>query len=105
MADTLGSLIDKMITADLKLWNNQEFLYEIRKMSFDEYKNKFFESDDGAKILWDWLMKLCDLNLQRNQYIDEIDEMFISIVKDAMKGKELDKYLQKKHKTYNKGGK
>ena len=30
MADTLGSLIDKMITVDLKMWNNQELLYKIR---------------------------------------------------------------------------
>ena len=30
MADTLGSLVDKLCTVDLKMWNNQEFLYKIR---------------------------------------------------------------------------
>ena len=38
MSDTLGSLVDKLTTVDLKMWNNQELLYEIRRMSFDEYK-------------------------------------------------------------------
>ena len=42
MSDTFGSLIDKLFTVDMKMWNNQEFLYEIRKMSFDEYKQKYF---------------------------------------------------------------
>ena len=29
MADTLGTIIDKLTTVDLKMWNNQELLYEI----------------------------------------------------------------------------
>ncbi len=42
MADTLGNIVDKLITVDLKMWHNQELLYEIRRMSFDEYKKKIF---------------------------------------------------------------
>ena len=41
MADTLGSLVDKLTTIDLKMWNNQEMLYEIRRMTFEEYKIKY----------------------------------------------------------------
>ena len=40
MADTLGSLIDKLFTADTKMWNNQEVLYEMRRLSFEEFKEK-----------------------------------------------------------------
>ena len=102
MADTMGSLVDKLITADLKMWNNQEVLYEIRRMSFDEYKEKYFNSDEGAKLLWETLKRACDLNVQRNQLIDELDEYIIGVVSSAMSGEELDngKYIQRKHKTY-----
>jgi hypothetical protein len=102
MADTLGSLIDKLTTVDLKMWNNQEFLYEIRRMTFDEYKSKYFETEDGAERLWNYLKKACDLNIQRNQLIDEVDEKVVEIIKDAVKGEDLDsgKFIQRKHKTY-----
>lgn len=102
MADTLGSLIDKLITADMKMWNNQELLYEIRRMSFEEYKAKYFESQDGAEALWATLKKACDLNVQRNQLINEIDLKIIEMVEARDSGEELDngKFLQRAHKTY-----
>jgi hypothetical protein len=102
MADTLGSLIDKLTTIDLKMWNNQELLYEIRKMTFDEYKAKYFETEDGAKNLWECLKRACDLNVQRNQLIDEVDEKVVEIIQASVSGEELDngKFIQRKHKTY-----
>lgn len=102
MADTLGGLIDKLFTADMKMWNNQELLYKIRRMTFDEYKKEYFETEVGAKDLWDSLKKACDLNIQRNQLIDEIDMKIIEIVKAAVNNEELDNgsFVQKKHKTY-----
>ena len=102
MADTLGSLIDKLTTVDLKMWNNQELIYEIRKMSFEEYKQKYFETEDGAKTLWERLGKACDLNIQRNQLINEIDTKIIELVEAKLEGQELDngKFLQRAHKTY-----
>jgi hypothetical protein len=104
MADTLGSLIDKLITSDLKMWNNQEILYEIRKMSFEEYKEKYFIDEEGAQKLWGFLKKSCDLNVQRNQIIDEIDEKIIEMIlyaKDNHYNLDFkEKYLQRKHKTY-----
>jgi len=101
VADTLGGLIDKLFTADMKMWNNQELLYDIRRMTLNEFKEKF-QSDEGIESLWKCLEKVCDLNVQRNQFIDEIDEMIVSIIRDALSGKELDggKYIQRKHKTY-----
>lgn len=102
MSDTLGAIIDKLTTVDLKMWNNQELLYEIRKMSFDEYKRKYFEDHEGAQKLWSCLKKACDLNVQRNQLIDEVDQKIIELVADALQGKDLDsgKHIQRKHKTY-----
>jgi hypothetical protein len=102
MADTLGTLVDKLTTVDLKMWNNQELLYEIRRMSFEEYKAKYFSSEDGANLLWESLKKACDLNVQRNQLINEIDEKIIEIVNARLGGEDLDngKFLQRAHKTY-----
>jgi hypothetical protein len=102
MSDSLGGLIDKLFTIDTKMWVNQDLIYEIRRMTFEEYKAKYFESEEGAKDLWDCLKKACDLNVQRNQLIDEIDEKVVEMVKAAKDGEELDagKFIQRKHKTY-----
>lgn len=102
MSDTLGGLIDKLITIDMKMWNNQELIYEIRRMTFEEYKAKYFTSEEGAEQLWKSLQKACDLNVQRNQLIDEIDQKIVEIVESSQSGEELDngKFIQRKHKTY-----
>mgnify|MGYP003628582379 CR=1 FL=1 len=102
MADTLGGIIDKLITVDMKMWNNQELIYDIRRMSFEEYKDKYFENEEGAQLLWEGLKKACDLNLQRNQLIDEVDVKIIEMVEAALNRESLDsgKFLQRKHKTY-----
>jgi hypothetical protein len=102
MADTLGNVIDKLITIDMKMWNNQELLYEIRRMSFDEYKTKYFDTQEGAEELWLCLKKACDLNVQRNQLINEVDEKIIEMINSKFQGIELDngKFLQRSHKTY-----
>ena len=102
MADTLGNVIDKLITVDMKMWDNQELLYEIRRMSFDEYKSKYFEGENGAELLWETLKKACDLNVQRNQLINEVDEKIIEMIQKTLNGENLDngKFLQRSHKTY-----
>jgi hypothetical protein len=102
MADTLGTLIVKLTTVDLKMWNNQELLYEIRRMSFEEYKEKYFLDEEGAEKLWGILKKATDLNVQRNQLINEVDEKVIEIITAKLSGEDLDngKFLQRSHKTY-----
>lgn len=102
MSDTLGGLIDKLITADMKMWNNQDVLYEIRRMSFDEFKQKYWNQESGAEKLWEILKKACDLNIQRNQIIDEIDEKIVEMIVASNSGEELDagKFIQRKHKNY-----
>lgn len=102
MSDTLGGLIDKLITADMKMWNNQDVLYEIRRMSFDEFKQKYWNQESGAEKLWEILKKACDLNIQRNQIIDEIDEKIVEMIVVSNNGEDLDagKFIQRKHKNY-----
>ena len=62
----------------------------------------YFENENGAKELWESLKKCCDLNVQRNQLIDEIDEKVVEIIESKLKGEDLDsgKFIQRKHKTY-----
>lgn len=102
MADTLGSLIDKLFTVDMKMWNNQEMLYDIRRMTFEQFKDQYFSNPEGAEKLWEGLKKACDLNVQRNQLIDEIDEKVVEIVQTSKMNdtNEMDKFVQRKHKTY-----
>lgn len=102
MADTLGNVIDKLVTVDMKMWTNQELLYEIRRMTFDEYKEKYFNNEEGAKKLWETLKKATDLNVQRNQLINEFDEKLIEMFNSFIGGEDLDngKFLQRSHKTY-----
>ena len=102
MSDTLGGLVDKLITVDMKMWNNQEFLYEARRMSFDEFEKKYTSSKEAKESLYESIKKCCDLNVQRNQLIDEVDEKIVEIVKASIRGENLDdgKFIQRKHKTY-----
>lgn len=102
MADSLGNVIDKLVTVDMKMWDNQEVLYEIRKMSFSDYKKKYFDDEKGAIVLWEILKKACDLNVQRNQLINEVDLKVIEIIESCLKGENLDngKFIQRSHKTY-----
>lgn len=97
MSDTLGSLIDKLITIDMKMWHNQEFLYEVRRMSFEEFEKKFCATLESKKSLYDSIKKCCDLNYQRNQLIDEIDQYMANIYGGSIK---VDDIVQHKHKTY-----
>jgi hypothetical protein len=101
MADTLGGIIDKLFTADMKMWHNQELLYSIRRMTFEQFEEEFIKNENGPKKLWECLKKVCDLNIQRNELIDEIDKKILMIIKDLGAGQDIDaKHLQLKHKTY-----
>ena len=102
MADTLGGIIDKLITIDMKMWNNQEFLYEVRRMGFEEFEKKFTSTSEDRLSLFDSIKQCCDLNVQRNQLIDEVDEKIVEMFRALKNGDDLDdgKFIQRKHKTY-----
>ena len=93
--DTLGGLIDKLITVDMKMWYAQEDFYKIREMTFEEFFDTF-RDEGGMRKLWEQFQKGIDLNLQRNVIIDEIDEMVLKLTGAEDDGKT----VQRKHKTY-----
>ena len=99
MSDTIGSLVDKLITADLKMWNNQEIYYEIRHMDFAEFKQRYLSEEKDQEDIFNCFKKVADLNMQRNNIIDE---KIVEIIKDGVSGKDIASqgYIQKKHKTY-----
>lgn len=102
MSSTVGQLIDTLSIVQLKMWWAQEHVYEIRKMTLEEFKEKYWSTPEGAEKIYQYLQKACDLNLQRNQIINEIDETLIKIVQSAINGESLDdgKYIRNQHKTY-----
>ena len=95
--DTFGSLVDKLTTVNMKTWVNQEVLYEIRRLSFEEFQAKFCSSEEAQKSLYDSVKKCCDLNYQRNELIDEIDKFLVAVLKGEIPH---DSLVQLKHKTY-----
>ena len=98
--DTIGGLLDKLITVDMKMWYAQEHFYKIRYMTFEEFTEAYF-SNAGMKVLWEQFRKGIDLNLQRNEIIDEIDKTLYDMMKTVKAGNEVyGKFIQDKHKTY-----
>lgn len=99
MADTFGSLVDKLCTVDLKMWNMQEKLYKIRHMTFGEFQIHL-QNLENMEEIYNTFKNACDLNYQRSCLIDEMDQLLLKVVEGACAGECLDKYVQKKHKTY-----
>jgi len=100
MADTVGQLIDKLFTVDTKMWNAQEDIYQIRRMSFDEFKKAYSGDDEKLRKLHTTLKKACDLNVQRNDLITEIDRELLKLIAVAVAGADLSNYPKDQHKTY-----
>lgn len=90
--DTIGSLIDKLITVDLKMWHNQERLYEIRRMTPELFLHRY---GNNLEELHDIIKRCCDLNVQRATLMDAIDQHLADIVSGE---RPADVRLQ--HKTY-----
>lgn len=99
--DTLGSLIDKLATVNNKMFMVQEELYAIRRMTFEDFKLKFGSNDNELLTLFNVFKKSCDLNVQRQQMILEIDKKVIEMIQ-LSKTEDLDNgsFVQDQHKTY-----
>jgi hypothetical protein len=102
MADTFGSLVDKLATCNQKMFMAQEDLYQVRKMTFEQFKETFCSSDEGINRIYSYFKKGMDLNLQRQAIILELDKKLVEIVNAAINGENLDNgsFVQDQHKTY-----
>jgi hypothetical protein len=99
--DTLGSLIDKLATINNKMFVVQEELYVIRKMTFEEFKKTYGNDDESLLKLFLVFKKSCDLNVQRQQTILEVDKKVVDMI-ESSKNQNLEGgfYIQDQHKTY-----
>ncbi len=93
--DTIGGLIDKLFTVDMKMWYAQEDLYKIRKLTEEEFLT-IYSNPENLKELYKTFKKGIDLNLQRNVIIDEIDEVLVKMTGAPNDGR----FFQPKNKTY-----
>ena len=90
--DTLGTLVDKLITVDMKMWHNQEVLYAIRRMDLEAFARTYGNDMQG---LHQTIKRCCDLNVQRATLMDAIDKLLVQIVSGAQKAE-----VREQHKTY-----
>ena len=94
MADSIGSLADKLATVNFKMAYNQEILYETRRQTQGEFI-KTWEND--LPRLHEVLKRCTDLNVQRSRLVDEIDRKLSAIVKGDINPDDL---VNNQHKTY-----
>ena len=74
--DTIGKLQYKLTCTCIQMWNNQEFLYAVRKMTTDEFIIKY---GDDLTQLHRMVKRCCDLNNQRAQLMDAIDRKAVEV--------------------------
>jgi len=99
MSDTIGSLVDKLATVNNKMFFNQEFLYEIGRMTEDEFVMKYY-SDGDKRDLYNSLKKIISLNLQRQSIILEHDKLLVDMILDLIANPgSRDKYIVDQFKT------
>lgn len=84
--DTFGNLVDKLITVSLKMWHNQEDLYAIRKMTPEQFEEKYGKD---LKNLHRIIDRCCTLNVQRANLMDEVDKFFAEAIEQQKGKKEL----------------
>lgn len=102
MSDTLGSLIDKLNTVDMKMFATQDEFYVIRKLSYEEFVEQFASDEEKLRKLYEVFHRGIDLNLQRNNLIKEIDEKLVEMFMSFARGEDLDsgRFIQRPYKTY-----
>jgi hypothetical protein len=94
MADSQGSLIDKLITVSTKMFWNQEKLYSIRKQSLEEFEIQWKNSMSDLHAI---LKRCTDLNVQRSRLVDEIDSKLAAMLNGRINPNDL---VNPQHKTY-----
>ncbi len=97
--ETPAQILDRLTTVNLKMWHNQELLYAIRGMSFEEFRETYLTDEQKGRGLFDTLKRCCDLNVQRNSLIRDTDAALLNMVRAVIAGDATD-YVQEPHKTY-----
>ena len=69
--DTLGNLVDKLVTVNGKLWHSVEEIYAIRHMTPTRFAKVYGKDMVGLHRV---IVRCSDLNLQRAKLMDEIDK-------------------------------
>jgi hypothetical protein len=98
MSDTNAGIVDKLITVDMKLWTVQESVQDIKRMTYEQFMARYILGSD-SRLLYDTIVKVCDLNVQRSMLVDELDTQLIDLAQSAAKGEDLTRFRQLKHKT------
>ena len=94
MADSIGSLADKLATVNFKMAYNQEILYKTRRQTPEEF-TKTWESN--LPELHNVLKRCTDLNVQRSRLVDEIDKKLSAMFKGTINPDDL---VNPQNKTY-----
>jgi len=92
--DTFGNLVDKLMTVNLKMWHNQELLYEIRHMTPEKFEEKYGSDLRGLHKIID---RCCSLNVQRSALMDEVDKFLADAIQGSKGRTEL---VREQHKMY-----
>lgn len=78
MSETLGGLIDQLITNNMKLWKTQDDVYRYERMSETEFQ----QVPHGE--LHRLLKRLSQINLERNRLMCMIDTCFADGVRTGL---------------------
>lgn len=92
--DTIGNLVDKLCIVNNKMFWNQDILYAVRRMTPEEFENKY---KNNMTELHSILKRCTDLNAQRARLMDELDKKLIDGIKGTI---DLSTLLSPQHKTY-----
>jgi hypothetical protein len=95
--DTFGNVIDKLVTVNLKMWHTQEVLYEIRKLSPEQFAERYGADLKGLHSI---IARACNLNVQRAGLMDEIDSLLVEAIRAGKTGDVGEKLTRPQHKMY-----
>lgn len=75
MSESFGTLVDRLITLDMKVWHVQDWVYKAAAMPPAEFARMGHAEIQGQ------LKKLADLNIERNRAMTEIDQFLDGAIK------------------------
>ncbi len=80
---TVGENINELCSASKKLWDAQDELYVYRRMTFEEFKS-LFDTEEGARKVYDIFKGAMDLNVDRSTLVSEIDKALVEKIKEIV---------------------